>query len=233
MIYLATATITPLLERTLTYALARTVPPDMYRLIVVRGAGSHGWKLDAALNWLPADALWFGTLDDDVAPLASGWLHHLLRQIGERQWGSMDVTLLGTPHPVCALYRVAWLRAMGATFRPFVDVAGVHHDVGAGFGLTEPSYLAPPMARSALPVWLRHVGGPVMAGADGRPAVAHLGGGTIGNTSWRMPTWLWALCVRSHLGALPAQLPTRIIVDSPGSVRPRTARARLRAAVGR
>jgi hypothetical protein len=243
VIYLATATITPLLERTLTAALERTTDPRTYRLMVMRGAGGHGEKLDRAMAWLPADAEWFGTLDDDTAPLMGGWLPWLVRAITAQGtvWGGMGATLWGTPHPCCALYRVKWLRELGASFRPYTDVAGQYYDTGAGFvgyGHDTASPPPPPVLTAMVPPaqrpwWLRTVGDTVMAGPEGQIAVAHLGGGTIGSTNRRIPPWLWALLVRRAVDGAPARPPTRLIVDEPGPTRRVTVRQRVRAVIGR
>ena len=236
MIYLATATITPLLERTLTAALARTTAPTTYRLIVLRGPGSHGGKLDAALRRLPQDAEWFGTLDDDAAPLAPGWLPWMLGRIEAMgaPWGGIGRTLTGTPHPACALYRVDWLRTKDASFQPYVALDNSYRDVGAGFGIGTPAFIAETLPRAARPWWLRQNEYGAMASEDGRLMLAHIGGGTIGATTWRIPNWLWAVEVRRYLAPYAAAPPSRIIyAPQPGPRRGWSLRRCVREVTGR
>ena len=157
------------------------------------GSYTNGRKLDVVLAALPTDARWLFTMHDDSAPLLGGWCEWLQARIGMGvaggflgPWGT------GLPHPSGALYRVQWLRDTQASFTPRPGF-----DVGAG--LTIPvswdRFIAPKATR--VPWWLHHTD----AAADhtGRLVYAHLGGGFLGTTSWRIPNGLWPFLVRRHL----------------------------------
>ena len=192
MIVIGTASITPRLERCLVTAVLRTADLP-YRIIVDRGAGTHGAKLDRILKELPAATTWFCTFDDDAAPMQYGWMSWLLAQIGPLQWGGFWHTRSGTPHPMGAMYRVSWLRDSGASFEPDMP----RYDVGEGFGIGEPAFIATPAARSVRPWWLSRAD--VAIDSDGYIVYAHIGGGTIGHTSPRIPNILWPWCVQRFI----------------------------------
>lgn len=159
------------------------------------GSRLNAWKLDAILQALPDADGWFFTMHSDSAPLAPGWLDWLIDRMGDAECaGFQAVRGKPLPHPWGALYRVAWLRATKASFQ-----YGPHSDVGADLPRPAHVYFAPqPPTR---PWWLAHAG--VGADETGRLLFAHLGGGTIGPTKYRLRRTLlrllWPRLVRRHL----------------------------------
>jgi len=157
-----------------------------------RGSYAEGRKRDVTIQALPANAEWLFMMHDDSAPLALDWYEWLRERIGDGVCGGfLSTWASGLPHPSGALYRVAWLRDTGAIFTP-------HDGYDVGNGLATPP--TPPfIAQTVGPVpwWLRQ--SDVAQDETGRLLYAHLGGGTIGATSRRLPWWAWPYLVHRHL----------------------------------
>ena len=188
----AIPSVTPFLAET-ARASVLAMTPDAY-VQIVYGPQPHGDKLDWALTCLSADAEWFFTLDDDAAVLSPTWFDWLRARMGAAPCAGFDATLTGRPGPMGALYHVPWLRALGASFQcqlPNWDVAG-------GIGIGSPAFIADPMPDP--PWWLR--GCRAVADEQGRLLWAHLGGGTIGATNWRLPRRLWPRMIRRALAPM-------------------------------
>lgn len=195
MIAVAVPTVTPLLERTARRALLATADGPL-ELLVVWGTGMHGEKLDRALAMVTPGTEWLFTMDDDAVPLRRGWDTWLCDRIGSRNLGGFWAAPRGNPHPLGAMYRTEWLRKTRRSFTP-QTIAGEFFDVGQSIGLGEPAFIAAPAPRSARPWWLRRADAAV--DDAGRLIFAHLGGGTVGYTSWRVPNWTWPWLVRWQL----------------------------------
>ena len=164
-------------------------------LDVHEGSYINGRKLDAVLHALPVAAEWLFAMHSDSAPLRPGWYEWLRDRVGDGECGGFLSINGGTwplPHPLGALYRVAWLRDTHASFLPRRGV-----DVGAALSPTVPAFIAAQAAPHRRPWWLR--GLDVASDESGAPRYAHLGGGTIGASSWRIPRMVWPGLVRRYL----------------------------------
>lgn len=179
----------PFLLATALAALERYPPGVPFEVIPMQGRRAHGWKLDAALRTLPTGADYLFTMDDDAAPLADGWLAWLIAQMGGCPWAGFHATRGGRPHPLGGLYSVPWLRAIGVSFTLAEDPP-----TSVDTWPSVPCVIAGRALPWNRPWWLKRAD--VAADETGRLLYAHLGGGTIGATSWRIPTRSWPLFLR-------------------------------------
>jgi hypothetical protein len=158
-----------------------------------RGSYANGRKLDAVLAALPSDAGWLFAMHDDAAPLRPGWYEWLRERMGHRMMGGFHPLEGGPlPHPLGALYSVPFLRDTRASFTPTPG-----YDVGRGLVVPTSVFLAQAVPIPQRPWWLLQAD--VAGDEDGLPLYAHLGGGVIGATSRRLPTWAWPWLVRRYL----------------------------------
>ncbi len=156
------------------------------------GSEANGVKLDAVLAAIPKNAEWLFVCHNDSAPMRAGWFEWLRDRIGDGVMGGFHAMPSGLPSSIGSLYRVDWLRASGASFRPQHG-----RDVCDSIPKSGLPYIAANSARSKSPWWLRT--SDVARDEQDRLLFAHLGGGTTGSVSWRLPWRLWPFMVWRHL----------------------------------